>query len=476
MADQNYQVVVIGSGLVGSAIAHELSKYDLNTALIEKEQEVALGVSRASSSIVHPGFRYWKPGTLRALAVKEGIEEIKNLSEQLDFPYETVGELIVAWDEAGIEKIETLKRQGETNGLTNLRIITADELKEMEPNVTDAAISALYSPNAGISSSFECAIALAESAEINNVNILYNTEVLDIIKDKNGFILSTTKGKISSQYIINAAGLFTDEIAQKVGSSLPIKPERGQEFIFDKNIGSIVNHMVFPAKGSFVIPTVHGNIMVGTTKEVPKNFRDNQVTAAAWDKIFNAATKLIPSLPKEYIIRGFAGIRPQPAIGDISIVSDIPRFISACTGSPGIQTSVVVSKWIIKELKKQGIKLVKRDDFIPERKRIESFASMTNKERENAISANPLYGHVICRCETVTEAEIIEAIRRGARTIDGVKYRTRAGMGRCQGGFCGPRIARILSEQLNIPMNKVQKNVSGTFYVAKKAKELILEA
>lgn len=476
MASKKKHVAVIGGGLIGCAAARELSKYDVNVSLIEKESEVALGVSRASSSIVHPGFRYWKPGTLRAQAVREGLVEIEKLSLELEFPFSTVGEIVVAWDESGIEKIKTLKQQGETNGLTDLTIIGPDELRELEPNVTEEAVAALYSPTAAVSSSFECTIAMAESAELNGADIHCNTTVLEIMKEKDSFIICTDKGEIKADFVINAAGLYVDEIAKMAGSRLPLAPERGQEFIFDKNIGSIVKHMVFPAKGSFVIPTVHGNVMMGTTKEVPEDLRDTQVTAAAWKKVFNSAQTLIPSIRPESIIRGFAGIRPQPEAGDIVIADDVPGFISACSGSPGIQTSVVMAGWIRDRLEKQGLVLKKRVDFVPERKKIRSFAAMTDKEREAAVNEDPLYGHVICRCETVTEAEILEAIKRGARTLDGVKYRTRAGMGRCQGGFCGPRIARILSEQLGIPMEKVQKNVSGTFYVVKKAKELILEA
>jgi glycerol-3-phosphate dehydrogenase len=476
MVKQNKpKVVIIGGGLVGAAAAREMSRYDLDIIIIEKEPEVSLGISRASSCIIHPGFRYWEPGKLRTKAVKEGINKLPQISKELSVEYKEMGEIVVARNEEERERLNTLKKQGETNGLNNLKMISKDELKELEPNVTSEAIAALLAPTAAISSSFELCIALAESAIKNGVNIRRETEILGIKKEKNGFIIETNKGEIQADFIVNASGLNVDKIAKMVGDELPIKGVRGEEYIIDKKSGSLINHLIFPAKGPFVIPTIHGNLMLGTTQEQVEDYDDNAITAKAFGKIFKGAQSLIPDLARDQVIRGFAGVRANPLSGDIEITSKVPGFVSVCLGSPGIQTSLIVAEWIVDIFKKQGLQLVTRSDFDPYREPIIKFNNLSIEEKRKLVAKDQRYAHVVCRCETITEAEMVEAIRRGACTVDGVKYRTRAGMGRCQGGFCGPRVARIISRELGIPMNKVRKNILDSNYVLIKTKELLLE-
>jgi len=470
------RIAVIGSGIVGTAIARELSKYDAEIFILEKEPEISLGATRASSSIVHPGFRYWKPGTLRARAVREGLDEIKRLSTILEFPFKEVGELIVARNEDEYPKLNKYMEQGKTNGLENLRMITAEELRDLEPNICDDAIGAMFAPSAAVAGSFDCAIAFAESAQINGASIHTDEEVLSIRKDKDKFIIETELTTYSVDIVINAAGGHVEKLAKMLGEELPIILQRGQEYVFDKSVGDLVNHMVFPASGAFVIPTVHGNLMVGTCKTNVNDTRDTPITQAVWDKVFKGAQALIPALSRSSVIRGFAGVRPNPADGDIQIVDTVKGAVSAVTGSPGIQTSVIVAKWVVEKLTAQGFEFTKKDDFIPERENIKAFSSMTEVEREKAVAEDPMYSHLICRCEHVSEAEIVEAIRRGARTMDGVKYRTRAGMGRCQGGFCGPRVAQIISRETGIPVEKILKNSSMSMYVKTKTKEILLES
>lgn len=470
------KIAVIGSGIVGTATARELSKYDAEILILEKEPEISLGATRASSSIVHPGFRYWKPGTLRAKAVKEGLEEIKRLATILEFPFEQVGELVVARNEDEFPKLNKYMEQGKTNGVDDLRMITAEELREMEPNICEDAIGALYAPGGAIAGSFDCAIAFAESAQINGVSVHTDEEVLFISKEKDKFIIETELTTYSVDIVINAAGGQAEKIAKMLGEELPVVLQRGQEYVFDKSVGHLVNHMVFPASGAFIIPTVHGNLMAGTSKSDVDDTRDTPITQAVWDKVFKGAQALIPALPRSAVIRGFAGVRPNPADGDIQIVDTAQGAVSVSTGSPGIQTSVIVAKWVVERLAAQGFEFTKKDDFIPERENIKAFSSMTNAEREKAVAENPMYSHLICRCEHVSEAEIVEAIRRGARTMDGVKYRTRAGMGRCQGGFCGPRVAQIISRETGIPVENILKNSSMSVYVKTKTKEILLES
>jgi len=470
------KIAIIGGGIVGTTAARELSKYDAEIFIIEKEPEISLGTTRASSSIVHPGFRYWKPGTLRAKAVKEGIEEIEKLSTILQYPYRKVGFLIVAMSEDDLPALKTFMDHGQTNGLTNLRMISVEELREMEPNICKEVIGAMYAPNGGVAGSFDCAFAFAESAQLNGVSIYTNEEVLSIIKEKEKFIIETTLNTYSVDVVINAAGGHTDKIAHMLGEELPLELQRGQEYVFDKSVGGIINHGVFPVHGAFIVPTVHGNLMVGTCKTIVNDTRDTPVTQAVWDKNSKGAQKLVPALPKSALIRGFAGVRPVPLSGDISIVDTVVGAVSVLTGSPGIQTSIIIAKWIVDKLAAQGIDLRKRTDFIPERENIKAFSHMTNLEREKAVAKDPRYSHLICRCESVSEAEIVEAVRRGARTMDGVKYRTRAGMGRCQGGFCGPRVAQIISRETGIPVEKILKNIDGSVYVKSKTKEILLDS
>lgn len=474
MKTRQQTIVVIGGGLLGTAAARELAKYDLEILLIEKEPEVSFGVSKASSSIVHPGFRYWNPKQLRSRAVKEGQKILRTVCKELSVSYREIGEIVVARNEAETEIIHRLKKQGETNGLTNLEIIDQERLHRMEPFVSEEATAALWAPTAAITTSFELAIAMAESAEKNGVKILLETEVLGIKKDRNGYVVSTNKGDIYCDFVINAAGLGVSSVAAMIGDELPIKGERGQEYIMDKNSGNLVNHMVFPAKGPFIIPTAHGNLMIGTTKEPVTDYSDNVTTAEAFKKIFLAAKKLVPALDQGQVIQGFAGIRPNPASGDVAVTDKVPGFISISSGSPGIQTSVYLAGMVRDRLEKQIPGLKRRNDFDPYREPIPCFNSMSLEEKQKIIERDPSYSHVVCRCETVTEGEIVEAIRRGARTMDGVKYRVRAGMGRCHGGFCGPRVAAILARELNISMEEVRKNTAGSYYVTSKAKELLL--
>jgi glycerol-3-phosphate dehydrogenase len=476
IANKRQKVVIIGGGLLGTAAARELSRLDLDITLIEKEPEVSFGVSKASSSIVHPGFRYWKPEQLRSSIVKEGHTLLRSISEEISAPYEEVGELIVARNEDEMEILSKLKKQGETNGLTSLEIIDKKRLMEMEPYLTDEAIAALWAPTAAISSSFEFTIALAESAEKNGVNIKLETEVTGIKKDNKGYIVLTNNGDFHADYVINAAGLGVSKVAAMAGDRLPIKGQRGQEYIMDKNSGYLVKHMVFPAKGPFVIPTVHGNLMIGTTKEELEDYDDTSTTGEAFAKIFSSVKKLVPELNRGQLIQEFAGVRPNPESGDVEITDKVPGFISICSGSPGVQASVAMAKRITERLAKENPELKARDDFDPYRDRIPCFSDMSIEEKREIIKKDSRYSHVICRCETVTEGEIVEAIKRGARTIDGVKYRVRAGMGRCHGGFCGPRVAGILARELKVPMEKIKKNKSGSYYVMLKTKELLLQS
>ena len=476
-------VTIIGAGVTGSAIARELSRYDLDVLVLEKESDVCEGTSKANSGIVHSGYDA-KPGTLKAKFNVEGNKLIHELSKTLDFPFKENGSIVLALEEEGRVGIEELYERGKANGVPGLRILDKKELHELEPNVSDTAVCALYAPTGGIVCPFNMTIAFAENAADNGVRFQFDTEVKNIVKKteegKNFYLLETSKGSIETRLVINAAGVYSDVFHNMVsGEKLHITPRKGQYLLMDKAAGDLVKSTLFQlpsklGKGVLVTPTVHGNLMVGPTAEETDDPEDTSTTAQGLAYLLDKGAVSVNSLPR-LTITSFAGLRAHEDGGDFVIgeVKDAPGFIDAAgIESPGLTAAPAIGAYvagIVKEL----LGAAEKKDFIGTRKGIPSMALATPEERAELIASDPSYAHVICRCELVTEGEIKNAINRtlGARTVDGIKRRTRAGMGRCQTGFCLARTIPLLAEALGVDEEEIVKSGSGAYYIEGKIKD-----
>ncbi|MCR5285874.1 MAG: FAD-dependent oxidoreductase [Treponema sp.] len=479
-----YDVAIIGAGIIGSCIARELSKYKINICMIDKADDVACGTSKANSGIIHGGFDA-KPGTLMAKLNVEGTAMYPELSQQLHFDYKNNGSLVVAFCDEDMEHIKKLYQRGKDNGVEKLRIIEQEELRRLEPNISEEAVGALLSETAGIVSPYQATWAFAENALMNGVKVFLEQELHSIsVPKKNGdnFILHTGRFDIEAKKIVNAAGLFADEISAMAGArDFIIKPRKGEYYLLDNKCGNLANHTLFQTpdkmgKGILVTPTVDGNILSGPTALDLDDKYASETTALGQEQVFQKSEKTIPNIPRRNVINSFAGLRAIAYNSDGSPVNDfiieedskVKGFINvAGICSPGLSAAPAIGKYVAALVEKSsGKKFEENKDFIAVRKGIESFKTASDERKAQLIENNPLYGRMICRCESITEAEIVAAIKSplGARDLDGVKRRTRAGMGRCQSGFCSPRVTEIISRELNIPMTSVTKN-GGCSYI-----------
>ncbi|WP_125154060.1 NAD(P)/FAD-dependent oxidoreductase [Clostridium rectalis] len=461
-----YDVIIVGAGVTGCAIARELSKYKLNICVLEKCNDVGMGTSKANSAIVHAG-EDPVPGSLKAKLNIRGNQLYEKFSQELNFPFKRNGSLVLCFDENDMEKLLNLKEQGEKNGVPGMEILNREEVLKMEPNLSDKVVAALYLPTGGITCPFNVTIALAENAYTNGVKFNLNTEVSGIVKVEDRYIIKTNKGEFQTNVVVNAAGLFSDDLNNMISNDkINIIPRKGEYCLFDKEVGNYVTKTLFQlptklGKGVLVTPTVHGNLLVGPDAQDLEDKYDLNTKQEALDFILNKAKLSVQDVPMSKIITSFSGLRAHGSTGDFIIgeVKDAKNFINAAAiESPGLTSAPAIGE-MIAEIIVDKLSPKKNVNFNPYRKGIVKFDELNNRERENLIKQNPSYGKIICRCETVTEAEIIDSIKRplGARDMDGVKRRTRAGMGRCQSGFCTPKIVDILSRELKQMPNEVTK-------------------
>jgi len=477
-------IVIIGAGVVGCSIARELSRYDLKITVVEKEEDVACGTSKANSAIIHAGFDA-APGTWKAKLNVKGNKLFPALCEELDVPFVMNGSLVVAVSEEEEKALEELLERGRINGVEHLRIIGKDELHDLEPNLSPNARAALDAPTGGLVCPYELTIALAENANQNGVKFWLNAPVVDIevLEDKS-FLVKTPKGTIQAKYIVNAAGLFADEISKMAGAEeYTITPRKGEYLIFDKQFGNLVKKAIFPtptkiSKGILVCPTVDGNVFIGPNSNNIEDKYDTSVGNPGIEEIIAGGRKLVPNLPLKNVITSFAGLRAVSNTNDFIIEASkkVKGFINVGgIQSPGLTSAPAIALMVKDIVQEEGLSLKEKSNFIPHRPKKVRFRELDNEERSRLIKENPAYGHVICRCETVTEAEIVDAIRRpvGARSIDAVKRRTRAGMGRCQGGFCSPRVLEILQRELGIDPLEVTKKGPGSNVLVGRIKEFL---
>ena len=464
---RDYQIIIIGAGVSGSAIARELSRYQVKCLVLEKEEDVCCGTSKANSAIIHAGYDAIN-GTMMAKMNVEGNAMMEELSEKLDFPFKRNGSLVICFSEEDMPELQKLYDNGVVNGVPNLQILSKEEVSKMEPNISDDIYAALYAPTGGIVCPFNLNIALAENAYTNGIDFKFDTEVLQIEKSEEGFVVKTSQGDFTTDYVINAAGVYADQFHNMVSEKkIYITPRRGEYLLLDKTAGTYVGNTIFSlpskfGKGVLVTPTVHGNLLVGPTAV---DIEDKEGTCTSKDGLNEVMTKAginVKDLPLRQVITSFAGLRAHEDNHEFILgeVEDAPGFID-CAGieSPGLSSCPAIGKYIA-DLMKEKMGLELKDNFIAARKGILNPAKLSIEERNELIRKNPAYGNMICRCEMITEGEIIDAINRplGAKSLDGVKRRTRAGMGRCQGGFCSPRVMEIIARERGMEISDVTKS------------------
>ena len=461
-----FDVSIIGAGVVGSLIARKLSSYNLNICLVERENDVAMGATKANSAIVHAGFDA-KPGTLKAKLNIKGSLMMENVANELGVKYRNNGSMVLAFNDEELNTLELLLERGKENGVPDMRIVDSTELHSIESEISDDVKYALVAPSGAIICPYELAIAAAGNAMDNGCELITNFNVTDI-KDSNGYFeISNGKKVIESRYVINCAGCFSDEIAHLVGDdSFKITPRRGEYMLVDKEFGCMVNHTLFRVpskmgKGILVSPTVDGNLLLGPTSEDINDKLDNTTTKSGLDTIAKSVAETIKNPPMRSVITSFCGLRSTPDTDDFVINMPRDRFVNAAgIESPGLSSSPAIAEYVADILRDNGLEMVEKADFNPIREPAHKFHDMSNEEKSEFIKEHPSYGRYICRCEGISEGEIIAAIHTNppARDLDAVKRRTRSGMGRCQGGFCSPNIVKILSRELGIPFEEVTKN------------------
>lgn len=487
MEDFMYDVIVIGAGVTGCVVARELSRYQRKVLVLEKESDLCEGTSKANSGIVHAGFDA-KPGSLKARFNVLGNQRMESLAQELDFPFQRNGSLVLGFSKEDLETLKELKRQGEDNGVKDLFLLTGEEVRAMEPNLSMQVEGALYAKAGGIVCPFSLTIALAENAFVNGVEFQLNTEVRNITKEQKEseqddvvYQVETNQGIYESKMVINAAGVYADRFHNMVSEhKMTIVPRKGEYCLYDKSVGNFVEKTIFQCptkmgKGVLVTKTVHGNLLVGPTAT---DREDKEETSTSYDGLSEVLEKAFLSaenIPKNKMITSFAGLRAHEISGDFIIgeCEDAKGFIDvAGIESPGLTCAPAIGEYVAR-LVQERMPAQLKENFIERRKGITSMALLGMEERKKMIEKDKAYANIICRCEMVTEGEIIDAIKRplGATTLDGVKRRTRAGMGRCQSGFCSPKIVEILAREWNKDPSQVTKSGTGSYLLTGYNKE-----
>ncbi len=471
-----YDVAIIGSGIVGAACAYRLSRFNLKTVVIEKNNDVCCGTTKANSAIIHAGYDP-KPNTLMARLNVEGSKMTQEICEKLDIPYKQIGSLVAAFSEEEAKTIEELYQRGVKNGVQDIKVIGKDELKKLEPNISDEAVCALYAPTSAIVNPWEYGLAMAETAVRNGTEIMLEAEVTGIDKKENSWNIHTAKGDIEAAYVINAAGVNSDDIHNMVAEeTFRILPSAGEYYLLDKSEGTRVSHIVFQCpnkegKGTLVAPTVHGNLIVGPNS-VSGDKEDISTKTASLDFIRETALKSVPSIAFRENIRNFTGIRANSTINDFIIEFAAEHFLDlAGIKSPGLSAAPAIAKMAEEMLIENGLEAVEKENFIDKRTHI-VFKHLSAPVKNQVIYQNPAYGRVICRCETITEGEIIAALNSPIPpvSLDGIKRRAGSGMGRCQGGFCGPKILEIMAKFKNTDYENILQDNTGSYILTEPTK------
>ena len=459
-------VIIIGAGVSGCAVARELSRYELDICVLEKESDVCEGTSKANSGIVHGGFDA-KPGTLKAKLNVLGNQMMDEMAEKLDFPFRRNGAMVVCQSKEEMAVLEELMERGKKNGVEGMEMLSRSQALLLEPNLADTVYAAIHIPSSGIVCPFEMNLAYAENAVQNGVQFHLETEVKQIEKMENGFRVLTDKGMFETRFLINAAGVYADIFHNMVSrEKIHITPRRGEYCLLDKNAGNLVERTIFQiptpkGKGVLVTPTVHGNLLIGPTAADITDKEGTETTSDGLEEVMKKCTKSVKNIPKRQIITSFAGLRAHEDDGDFIIqeVKDAKGFIDvAGIESPGLSSVPAIGVYV-RDIMAGLTELREKKEFCEPRKRITRISELSREEQNGLIQENPAYGQIVCRCEGVTMGEILDAIHRplGATTLDGIKRRTRAGMGRCQAGFCTPKNMELLAEELHLELKDIRK-------------------
>ncbi len=474
-----YDIAIIGGGVVGGMLARELSRFDLRLCILERENDVAKGATRANSAIVHAGFDA-KEGTLKARLNVRGSELMESVCAELGVKYRRNGSLVIGFSDEDRVALEALCARGHANGVKGLRVIDRDELKALEPNISDNATCALHAPTGAIVCPYELCIASIGNAMDNGAELLCDFAVTAIDRTEDGYAVTAADGRtVTATRVINAAGLHADDIARMVGDdSFSIHPRRGEYILLDRAVGGTVEHTIFRVpgkmgKGILVTPTVDGNLLVGPTSVDMEDKENTATTPEGLAHVMReAAENIAGGVPFGQSITSFCGLRAVGSTGDF-IIKEQGGFVHvAGIESPGLSSAPAIAEYVLDLLRDSGMELTEKSEYNPIRAPKHHFREASMEEKNAIIAENPAYGRIICRCETISEGEILDAIRSNppAVDVDGVKRRTRAGMGRCQGGFCGTYVMELLAREQNIPFTSVTKSGGRSVMVVGKTK------
>ena len=473
-----FDVAIIGAGVVGCAIARELSRYQLRVVVVEKCAEVGFGTTKTNSGIIHAG-HHSSPDTLKGQLAVRGNALFDTLRQELSFGFRRIGELVVAQRAEDLLVLDGLKEQGRKKGVPGLEIWDRERLRREEPNLSKTLLAALHAPTAGVINPYEFAFALIEHALGNGVELVVDAPVERLDLERDRITVHTAKGAFPARFVVNCAGVFSDQIAALAGlDDFRIHPRKGEEYMLDKRLQGLVRRLIFPVpspktKGTLIIPTFDGTIMVGPTAEDTDDRYDVSTTDAGAAKVFDFVRKICPAISPRDTIAEFAGLRAVSDTNDFIIgPTTVKGFINAAgIQSPGLTASPAIAEYVRDILKDEGLRLEEKADFREHVPWAARFSAADLDERERLVAGNPLFARVVCRCELVTEAEVQDAIDRGARTLDGIKFRTRAGMGRCQGGFCTSRCMELLARRSGVPIHAITKRGGGSWMVAEMTNE-----
>lgn len=448
----DFDVTIIGGGVIGCAIARELMRFDVRAILVEAETEVGFGTSKANSGIIHAG-HHSSAATLKGRLEWAGNRRWGDLAAELGFGFDRVGDLTVAFTPDEVVTLRELHHEGEQAGVTGLELWDPERLRAEEPHLAPTILAALHAPTAGVVNPYEACFALIENAVVNGLQVACDEPVVGLDEITDGIVVTTPKRSFTSRFVVNAAGLAADRVAELAGvRTFTLTARKGEEYLLDKRLRGLVSHIVFPcptptSKGILVIPTFDGTLMVGPTATEVDDRDDLTTTAAGADAVFAAVTRLVPGISAKDCIAEFAGVRAVSDTEDFVIEpTALPGFVNvAGIQSPGLTAAPAIADLVIEILRDLGAGFRPNPEFRPGIEEPVHVATLTPEERAELAETDARYAHVVCRCELVTEGEIADAIERGARTLDGLKFRTRAGMGRCQGGFCTWRCMQLLA-------------------------------
>lgn len=472
-----YDVAIIGGGIIGCACAYTLSQYNLKVLLIEKENDICMGASRANSAIMHAGYDP-KPGTLMAKLNVKGNAMSREICKNLSVSWSDCGSLVVALHDDDLPMLKTLYDRGIKNGVPDLEIWSKAKTLEKEPNLSPDIKGALWAPSAATVNPWEFGIAMAETAVLNACEIRRSFEVEGVKKENGAYVITSSDAEVSAKYVINAAGVYSDKIEQMIGkSTFKITPTAGEYYLLDKCEGMRVSSVIFHCpsklgKGVLVAPTVHGNLIVGPNAVLRSDPEDTSDTADGLKEVREKAVLTVPSIDFRQNIRNFAGIRANSTVDDFIIGFADEHFLNlAGIRSPGLTCAPAIAEYAAELLCGDGLALDKKENPVTKRDKIH-FNRLNPAERAEVVKNNPSYGRIVCRCETVTEGEIIEAIHSPIPplSVDGIKRRTGAGMGRCQGGFCGPRVVELLAKELNVSPLDILQDKDGSYILTSRTK------